>query len=232
MLLVPPVASYNSIRCCHRDTSIWHFVVHASRSYIEDTKEVHRANRLCTSLTVSHATNNVCYDQIAENVSRVIIPAILRLHWLGIQYNSPDPTMDGVLASVFSQIQLSFAIFATTSPILRTFMKALNTQYGGPTQIRTAVSGGAAHTDKSPGESISISSPLSSTSPTERGSTRKWAMPQTRWDNIQYSVQVTTSDKESKSLHSNDSRQRSISKNTSWAVDHTLPEATNIGKAL
>lgn len=225
------MASYNFIRCCHGDTSIWHFAVHASRSHVEDPKETHRAKRLCTSLTVSHPTINACCNQSAEDTSRVIIPAILRLHWLGIQYDSPNPTMDGVLASVFTQIQLSFAIFATTSPILRTFMKALNTQYGGPNHIQTAVSGGAENAGKTPGESISMSSPLSSTSPTERGSTSKWAMPQTIWDNIQYSVQVTTSDKESKSLHSNVSRQRSISKNTSWAVDHTLPEATSTGKA-
>lgn len=161
-------------------------------------------------------------------IYRIIIPAILRLHWLGIQYHSHDPSLDGVLASVFTQIQLSFAIFATTSPILRTFMKALNTHYGGPKEIRTAVSG----TDQSagtPGEAISMSSPMSSRSRTERERTSKWAVPQTRWDDIEYNVHVTTSDNETRNLRSSGSRQKSISKNTSWAVTHTPPKATAAG---
>lgn len=77
-----------------------------------------------------------------------------------------------------------------------------------------------------------MSSPVNSRSQTEPGSETGWLVPQTRWDNIEYSVQVTTSDKESKSQHSDDSRQRSISKNTSWAVDHALPATTRAGKAL
>lgn len=107
-------------------------------------------------------------------------------------------------------------------------MKALNTQYGGPNPLRTAVSGTADHASKTPGQSIS----MSSRSQTEPGSATRWAAPQTRWDNIEYNVQVTTSDKEGKSQHSDDSRQRSISKNTSWSVDHALPATSSVGKAL
>lgn len=188
-------------------------------------------DRFCTSTTVSQLASITHCHKITESISRVIIPAILRLHWLGIQYNSADPTLDGLLASVFTQIQLSFAIFATTSPILRTFMKALNTQYGGPNHILPA-SSLSEGLGKTPGDSISMSSPVSSTGRTGRGSASKWAVPQTRWDNIEYSVQVTAPNTENKYLHCKKSRQRSISKNTSWAVDHTLPEATSTGKSL
>lgn len=172
------------------------------------------------------------YGRNAESGYRIIIPAILRLQWLEIQYSSLDPTLDGVLASVFTQIQLSFAIFATTSPILRTFMEAWNTHYGGPNHIRTLVSGRADHSGKSPWKSMSLSSPVSPTRPAERGSASRWAVPYTRWDHIEYSVHVTTSDNKSKSIHINDDMQRSISKNTSWAVDRTLSEASSAGRAV
>lgn len=162
----------------------------------------------------------------------VIIPAVLRLQWLEVQYRSLDPTLDGVLASVFTQIQLSFAIFATTSPILRNFMKALNTQYGGANHVRTVTSGRADHPGKSPGESISLSFPVSSTSPPQRGSVSKRAVPQTRWDKIEYSVHVTSPDNEGELPHINDSRQKSITKNTSWAVDPRLSEAMSAGRAV
>lgn len=183
---------------------------------------------------MSQPAHNTRCNRKTEIISRIIVPAILRLHWLRVQYNSPDPSLDGVLASVFTQIQLSFAIFATTSPILRTFMKALDTQYGGSNQTRTVLSGGTDQAGKSPGESISmsLSSPVRSTSHTERGLASNWAVPQTRWDKIEYSVQVTAYTKGTKSINSSHSRQRSISKNTSWAVDHSLPAATSTGKSL
>lgn len=161
----------------------------------------------------------------------MIIPAVLRLHWLEVQYNSLDPTIDGVLASVFTQMQLAFAIFATTSPILRNFMKALNTHYGGPNHMRTEVSDRSEHPGKSPGQSISLNSPVSSTSPAQRGSVTKWAVPQTRWDNIEYSVNVTASEKQSRSQPRNNG-QNSISKATSWAVDRTFSTVTGGGRSV
>lgn len=85
--------------------------------------------------------------------------------------------------------------------------------------MRTAVSSGGNHPSKTTGESISMSSPVSSTGRTKRGSVCKWDVPQTRWDNIEYSVQVTFHDNESKRPHNHDSKERSISKNISWAVN-------------
>lgn len=161
----------------------------------------------------------------------IIIPAIFRLHWLKIQYSSLDQSLDGVLASVFTQIQLSFAIFATTTPILRTFMEALNTHYGGPNGFRIPKYN-SNQSGKIPAVSISIGSPTKSRNRTEQEPASKWAVPQTRWDDIGYNVQVTASDKESRSLKTKDGRQESISKNTSWAVDHCCPQASGARKAL
>ncbi len=54
-----------------------------------------------------------------------------------MEFSGDDPTLDGVLACVCAQIQISYAIIATTTPCLRPFMSALNTHYGGPTETRT-----------------------------------------------------------------------------------------------
>lgn len=63
----------------------------------------------------------------------VIAAAIVRLHYLSTQLFSSDPALEGgVLAQVFTQIEISYAIITTTTPCLRPFMSALNTNYGGP----------------------------------------------------------------------------------------------------
>lgn len=158
---------------------------------------------------------------LTHDVSRVIIPAILRLHYLGAEFSSSDPPLDGVVASVFTQIQISYAIFATTTPILRPFMGALNTHYGGPTEARTTPTG-TRQSDKSAGQ------PLSSLVSSRTKSQQKCpgpnsVVPQIRWDNTQYHVQVSSAENENRSLHSSDSRRMFISKNTEWAVDFEEP---------
>ena len=148
------------------------------------------------------------------------MPAILRLHWLGIQYSSADPSLDGVVACVFTQIQLSYAIFATTTPILRPFMGALNTHYGGPNETRTTPTG-TRRSDKSSGQPLS--SLVSSRNKSQQRNLDRTIQPQIRWDNTEYNVQVSSAENENRSLHSSDSRRMFISKNTEWAVDFEEP---------
>ncbi|KUI63712.1 hypothetical protein VM1G_10502 [Cytospora mali] len=150
----------------------------------------------------------------------VIVPALLRLHWLGIEFSSADPSLNGVVASVFTQIQLSYAIFATTTPILRPFMGALNTHYGGPNETRTTPTG-TRRSDKSAGQPLS--SLISSRNKSEQKNLENSIVPQIRWDHTEYNVQVSSAENENRSLHSSDSRRMFISKNTEWAVDFEEP---------
>lgn len=150
----------------------------------------------------------------------VIVPAVLRLHWLGIEFSSSDPSLDGVVASVFTQIQLSYAIFATTTPILRPFMGALNTHYGGPNETRKTPTG-TRRSDKSSGQPLS--SLISSRNKSEHRNLDSSIGPQVRWDHTEYNVQVSSAENENRSLHSSDSRRMFISKNTEWTVDYEEP---------
>lgn len=130
--------------------------------------------------------------------------------------------MDGVVACVFTQIQLSYAIFATTTPILRPFMGALNTHYGGPNETRTTPTG-TRRSDKSSGQPLS--SLVSSRNKSQQRNLDRAVQPQIRWDNTEYNVQVSSAENENRSLHSSDSRRMFISKNTEWAVDFEEPRA-------
>jgi hypothetical protein len=67
----------------------------------------------------------------------VLIPIILRLPYLAAELSSPDPTLDGVMTTLCTQIHISYAILSTTTPCLRPFMSALSTHYGGPKHTRT-----------------------------------------------------------------------------------------------
>lgn len=147
-------------------------------------------------------------------MTRVIAAAALRLHYQGLELASADPSLDGVLATVCAEIELCYAVVATTIPCLRPFMFALNTNYGGPTQARTSPG-----TTK-PGYNISLGS-MSTASKPAGAEKQDQAQPATRWDGAAYNVNVETGDHDS--MVSNDSRRMIISKNTEWEVDYENP---------
>ncbi|CAK7210898.1 hypothetical protein SCUCBS95973_000948 [Sporothrix curviconia] len=61
----------------------------------------------------------------------VILAAAVRLYYIHSSLYSDDESLHGILASVCTQIELSYAVIATTMPCLKPFMSALNTGYGG-----------------------------------------------------------------------------------------------------
>jgi len=62
----------------------------------------------------------------------IILPIVWRLHFLRSFLSSSNPTLDGTLVVVNTQIEMNYAIIAATIPCLRPFMTALSTNYGAP----------------------------------------------------------------------------------------------------
>ncbi|KAH8770203.1 hypothetical protein F5882DRAFT_411675 [Hyaloscypha sp. PMI_1271] len=147
----------------------------------------------------------------------VIAPAILRLVYLNQEFTSPDPTLHGVLASVCTQIQISYAVVAVTIPCLRPFMAALSTNYGAPAQARTSPSGSK---KSQPGKEYKLSS-LSKSSRSVRVDKSKVSTPVKPWDRGNTHTSVGSGDQHS--MESHESKQMIISKNTEWQVDFEGP---------
>jgi hypothetical protein len=61
---------------------------------------------------------------------RTIALAAVRLYYISVQLKSADPSFDGVLATVLTQVELAYSLIASTIPCLRPFMAALNTELG------------------------------------------------------------------------------------------------------
>ncbi|KAB5513114.1 hypothetical protein GE09DRAFT_1163525 [Coniochaeta sp. 2T2.1] len=138
----------------------------------------------------------------------VIAAAALHLYYKDIALLGSDPSLDGVLATVCAEVELCYAIVATTIPCLRPFMSALSTNYGGPTHTR-----GTAR----PGYGISLGS-LATLSKLGKPENKDASVPAVRWDEAEYNVNVAAGDQGS--MLSNDSRRNIISKNTEWVVDY------------
>ena len=146
---------------------------------------------------------------------RVIISVALRLYYLNIEFSSSDPTLHGVLASVCTQIEISYAIIAATTPCLRPFMTALATNYGAPAKAKASPSvPGTAQSKSNNGYSLSSLSKRSKIDRTPQVS----GVPQTRWDQAEHRSAVVSGDQHS--MESHESRQMIISKNTAWAVEY------------
>ena len=148
---------------------------------------------------------------------RVIVSAAFRLSYLNEEFLSSDPTFDGVLASVCTQIEISYAIIAATTPCLRPFMTALSTNYGAPAQ--TKISPSAAGTARS-GTDFSLSS-LAKVSRLGQEEKGKASVPTTRWDQAEHHASVMSGDQHS--MESHESKQMIISKNTEWTVEYEGP---------
>ncbi|KAG4415819.1 hypothetical protein IFR04_011053 [Cadophora malorum] len=67
----------------------------------------------------------------------MVIPTILRLNNILSSLGSTDPSLEGAMVQVYTQIELCYAIIAATTPCLRPFMKALSTHYGAPASMKS-----------------------------------------------------------------------------------------------
>ncbi|RMZ86993.1 hypothetical protein DV736_g5784, partial [Chaetothyriales sp. CBS 134916] len=60
----------------------------------------------------------------------IVAVAALRLHYLGIQIHSLNPTLHGVIAVILTEIQLQYSIISCLTCSIRPFISAVTTNYG------------------------------------------------------------------------------------------------------
>ena len=152
-----------------------------------------------------------------------------RLYCLNTALTSSDPTLHGVLASVSTQIQISYAIIAVTTPCVRPFMTALSTNYGAPAKAKSSPSAlGSEETHNSYSlPTLSRRSrvdgpPPATTASAPASASASSSVPQTRWDQAEHRTAVVSGDHHS--IESHESRRMIISKNTEWAVEYEAHE--------
>ncbi len=168
----------------------------------------------------------------------VMAISMVRLSYLNRLAPSADPSFDGVAAAVCTQMELTYAIVATTLPCLKPFMAALNTRYGGTTAVNMPSSGTKASNTTTTINSSAYA--LGGLSPTSKhrldskngnkteaeladGDVSVAAAPAP----AHYNVEVHVGDHAS--LGSDDSNRLIIAKHTSWAVDfHDPPRDDNV----
>ncbi|KAK0641657.1 hypothetical protein B0T16DRAFT_461695 [Cercophora newfieldiana] len=168
----------------------------------------------------------------------VIIPILLRLLYLSNEISSPDPTLDGAMTSICTQIHIAYAIIATTTPCLRPFMSALSTHYGGPKEAKTpngsklskltggSGSGNNSKTPKRQPDHNTLKAGYDLDEITAVGPDVEKPRPAAReWDHERLAyrsavVVSTCGGGDAGSTQSNDSQRMIISKNTEWQVEY------------
>ena len=153
--------------------------------------------------------------------NRVILVCSLRLYYLNRQIQSSNPTLTAAAAACCTQIQLGYAIVATTVPCLKPFMAAYerprSSSYktsGG--QYSSGISNSSAFHSKTRKSAISLEGIKVPTS--GEPSTDPLAL---RPDNNTHRTIISNPDP-NRAVHSsdsNDSRQLIIKKVTGWSIE-------------
>ncbi|KAK5658295.1 hypothetical protein OQA88_2270 [Cercophora sp. LCS_1] len=183
----------------------------------------------------------------------VVIPIIVRLLFLDSEFSGVDPTLDGVMAVVCTQIHISFAIMATVMPCLRPFMSALSTHYGGQAEVKTPgntvlskLTGNSdrSHRENKEAKKLEFGYALDDitavgdrcsrhtdieTGIAASGGVKTAHQPPARWDGSDYRVAVSSKNlsvdgNSTQRNQSNESQRMIISKNTEWQVEFQTEE--------
>ncbi|KFZ23113.1 hypothetical protein V502_02409 [Pseudogymnoascus sp. VKM F-4520 (FW-2644)] len=139
----------------------------------------------------------------------LIAPVVMRLYYLGLEFSSSDPTLVGVLASVCTQIEMSYAVVSATIPCLRPFMTSLNTHYGAPANPKTSTGTGSGSNNLTLDSLTKAGRIIRSKQREESGET---------WGPSGNRTMVMGGGKNS--MDSHESKQMIITKDTQWTVEY------------
>ena len=191
-------------------------------------QEDHCSRSLWLTITVDTKSTPILRRKADRATCRVIIAAAFRLHYLAREFRSSDPTFEGVSASICTQIDMSYAIIATTLPCLRPFMTATSTQ----APIRDKKSRGSKYATGSSKPSIILSSLATRLKASNNEEESKVDLTTSSkgirgWANGDHNASVTTQG-DQHSVGSNESRQMIIRKDVEWVVTYGDPQLTQI----
>lgn len=199
----------SSLRHRLRACSLRTFHLPSQRSPTRQVQKARCNHCFCTPFTVKPPLPLFQHVQYS-NPSRIITAIVFRLHYLQIELSSTDPTLKGSLTTICTQIQISYAIIAATTPCLRPFVSALSTNYGSPAQPWSA-----SNTKKS-GTSYTLSSFSRNRLEKAKQPNTPRKTSDTRWDSNDHHVEVVTGDTISFDSHS--SVQMIIQRDTEWDI--------------
>ena len=191
-------------------------------------QEDHCSRILWLTITVGTKSTLILRRKANRATCRVIIAAAFRLHYLAHEFRSSDPTFEGVSASICTQIDMSYAIIATTLPCLRPFMIATSTQ----APIGEKKSKGSKYVTGSPKQSIILSSLATRLRTSDNDEEVQVDVTTSSkgirgWANDHHNASVTTQG-DQQSVGSNESRQMIIRKDVEFEVTYEDQQLTQI----
>jgi hypothetical protein len=157
---------------------------------------------------------------------RVIAAAAARLYYLHRKIYSPEPTLAGVLAAVWTQVEVNYSIIATCAaclgPFIRPFSKPYlaDARYATPGSIQRSANGGYNLSDMSSGgylkrdQSTKLEQTLASKPST--GNLTYQPQQRSRPDPAPQDVRSNSRP----SLDSHDSKRMIITKGVEWTVEY------------
>ncbi|OCK76745.1 hypothetical protein K432DRAFT_462498 [Lepidopterella palustris CBS 459.81] len=159
----------------------------------------------------------------------IIVFAAFRLHYIGRRITSSNPTLDGTIALIWTQVELDYSVMACTIPCLKPFMIAVSTNYGSIAPSKATINGSAALSKGSKDSKGSFA--LSSVNRSKRRNkpvNTELSEQQLRPDRVYNTTSVTYNGQQDQhSVGSNESTKMIIKKETEWKIERNIGRDPN-----
>jgi hypothetical protein len=146
----------------------------------------------------------------------ILIPIIFRLDQLNTELHSSDPTYDGLFPSVWTQIQIAYALVAATIPCSRSWISATSSQLPiEPKKRRTTKYGSGRSKNSITLDSLTKWKKADKIEPASSGSIYAYG------PEVQHNATASAAAPgDEHSVRSNESSQGIIRKNVEWTVNY------------
>jgi hypothetical protein len=146
----------------------------------------------------------------------IIVPILFRLHELNTELHSMDPTYDGLFPSIWTQVQIAYALVAATIPCSRSWISATSSQLPiEPKRRRTTKYGSGRSKNSITLDSLTKWKKADKIEPVSSGSIYAYG------PDVQHNATASAAAPgDEHSVRSNESSQGIIRKNVEWTVNY------------